>query len=137
VLAFADFYALLPPDDDDPIAPGDAVAFPRDNITSGTNIGRLSDTEFTLLDPGIYQVQFQIPVQGQSQVILTLNGTELPYTTVSGTETLTGIALVETTAATDVLSVTNPTQANNDLNLSPGTADELPVTAHLVITQLQ
>jgi hypothetical protein len=113
------------------------VAFPRDGINSGTNISRLSDTEFALLDPGIYLVQFQIPVQGQSQVILTLNGVELPYTTVSGTETLIGIALVETTVATSVLTVSNPNQANNDLNLSPGTGDELPVSAHLVITQLQ
>ena len=136
VLAFADFYALKPPDNADPIAPGDAVAFPDESAVSGS-IGRLSDTEFTLLEPGIYLVQFQIPVQGQSQVILTLNGAELPYTTVSGTDTLTGIALVQTTAATDVLSVTNPTAANNDLNLSPGTGDELPNAAHLVITRLQ
>ena len=137
MLAFADFYALVPPDNADPIAPGDAVAFPQDGPTSGTNITRLSDTEFALLDPGIYLVQFQLPVQGSSQVALTLNGTELGYTVVGATDTLTGVVLVETEVATSVLAVTNASQANNDLNLSAGTGNELSVSAHLVITQLQ
>lgn len=136
-LAFADFYALLPPDDGESIEPGAAVPFPRDGVNSDTNIGRLSDTEFTLLDPGIYLVQFQIPVQNQSQVVLTLNGAELPYTTVSGADTLVGIALVETDIATSVLTVSNPIQSDIDLNLEPGSGDELPNAAHLVITQLQ
>jgi len=136
-LAFADFYALLPPDDEASIAPGEAVPFPRDGINSGTNITRLSDTEFGLLEPGIYLVQFQLPVQAQSQVVLTLDGVELPYTAVSGTDTLTGVALVETTVATTVLTLSNPVQATNALTLSPGTGDAVPNAAHLVITQLQ
>lgn len=135
MLAFADYYALIPPDNADPVAPGDAIAFPRDGVNSGTDVGRLSDTEFTLLEPGIYLVQFQIPVQGTAQAVLTLNGTELPYTTVSGTDSLNGVALVETTAATDVLAVTNPTSAAVPLVVASGTED--PAAAHLVITRLQ
>ena len=135
VLAFADFYALMPPDNSDPIAPGSAVAFPQTNITSGTTIGRLSDTEFTLTVPGIYLVQFQIPITGDAQAVLALNGVELPYTVVSGDDLLTGIALVETTQATDVLSVLNPATATGNLVVDSNATT--PNTAHLVITQLQ
>ena len=135
VLAFADFYALLPPDNSDPIAPGGAVAFPQTNITSGATIGRLSDTEFTLTVPGIYLVQFQIPITGDAQAVLALNGVELPYTVVSGDDLLTGVALVETTLATDVLSVLNPATATGNLVVDSNATT--PNTAHLVITQLQ
>ena len=135
VLAFADFYALLPPDNPEPITPGNAVAFPQNGVTSANNIGRLSDTQFTLLDPGIYLVQFQIPVTGDSQAVLALNGTELPYTVVSGDDLISGVALVQTTLATDVLTVVNPATAT--ANLVTDSNATTPNTAHLVITQLQ
>ena len=95
----------------------------------------MSDTEFGLLDPGIYLVQFQIPVTGSAQAALTLNGTELPYTVVGADDVLTGVALVETTLATDVLSVVNPATATTNLVVDSDATT--PVTAHLVITQLQ
>lgn len=135
VLAFADFYALMPPDNATPIVPGGAVAFPRDGVNSATNIGRLSSTEFTLLDPGIYLVQFQVPIVEQGQAVLTLNGVELPYTVVSGDDSLYGVALVETTAATDRLALVNPALAAGNLTVASGA--EVPNAAHLVITQLQ
>ena len=135
VLAFADFYALMPPDNADAVAAGTAVAFPRDGVNSANNITRLSDTEFNLLDPGIYLVQFQIPVTGSAQAVLTLNGAELPYTVVSADDVLTGVALVETAAATDVLSVVNPATSATSLAVASGATT--PTTAHLVITQLQ
>ena len=135
VLAFADFYALLPPDNAEPIIPGGAVEFPQNGATSANNIGRLSDTQFTLLDPGIYLVQFQIPVTGDSQAVLALNGVELPYTVVSGTDMLSGVSLVQTTLATDVLSVVNPATATTNLVVDSNATT--PNTAHLVITQLQ
>ena len=135
VLAFADFYALMPPDNATPIVPGGEVAFPRDGVNSATNIGRLSSTEFTLLDPGIYLVQFQVPIVEQGQVVLTLNGVELPYTVVSGDDSLNGVALVETTAATDRLALANPALATGNLTVASGT--DVPNTAHMVIAQLQ
>ena len=140
VLAFAEFYALMPPDNAAPIAAGADVAFPQNGPTSGTNITRLSDTEFALLDPGIYLVQFQVSADEPGQLVLTLNDTELPYTVVgraTGTTQLTGVALVETTVATSVLTVRNPADSTTALTLTPNAGGAEPASAHLVIAQLQ
>ena len=138
VLAFADFYALMPPDNADTVAPGTDVSFPQDGPTSGTTIARISDTAFTLTDPGVYQVQFQASVTEPGQLILTLNGADLPYTVVgraTRTSQIVGVALVETTVATSVLTVRNPA-GNAALTLTPNAGRTRPVSAHLVITQL-
>ena len=140
VLAFADFYALMPPDNADTVAPGADVSFPQDGPTSGTSITRLSDTSFALSEVGTYQVLFQASVTEPGQLVLTLNGAELPYTVVgraTGTSQLVGMALVQTTVATSVLTVRNPTSAATALTLTPNAGGTEPVSAHLVITQLQ
>ena len=140
VLAFADFYALMPGDNAAPIAPGGDVAFPQDGPSSGGSITRLSDSSFALSDVGVYQVLFQVSADEAGQLLLTLNGAQLPYTVVgraAGTSQLVGMALVQTTVATSVLTVRNPAGATTALTLTPVAGGTLPVSAHLVITQLQ
>ena len=140
VLSFADFYALMPPDNAAPIAPGADVAFPQNGPVGGTNITRLSDTEFALLDPGIYLVQFQVSADEAGQLVLTLNGAELPFTVVgraTGTSQLVGVALVETTIATSVLTLRNPADATTALTITPDAGGTEAASAHLVIAQLQ
>lgn len=140
VLSFADFYALMPPDNAAPIAPGADVAFPQNGPVGGTNITRLSDTEFALLDPGIYLVQFQVSADEAGQLVLTLNGAELPFTVVgraTGTSQLVGVALVETTVATSVLTLRNPADATTALTITPDAGGTEAASAHLVIAQLQ
>lgn len=140
VLAFADFYALMPGDNADAVAPGADVSFPQDGPTSGTSITRISDTAFTLTDVGTYQVLFQVSVDEAGQLVLTLNGAELPYTVVgraTGTSQLVGMALVTTTVATSVLTVRNPADNAAALTITPNAGGTEPVSAHLVITQLQ
>ena len=130
----------MPPDNADPIAPGTDVSFPQDGPIGGGSIARLSDTSFTLTDPGTYQVLFQASVTEPGQLVLTLNGTELPYTVVgraTGTDQIVGMALVTTTVATSVLTVRNPAGNDDDLTLTPNAGGTSPVSAHLVITQLQ
>jgi len=140
VLAFADFYALMPPDNPDPIAPGEDVSLPNDGPASATSIIRTSDTSFTLTEAGVYQVSFNAVTDGASQLVLTLNGEELPYTVSgkdNGTNEITINALVETAAANSVLTVRNPEGTGNPVTLTPGAGGTEPVSAHLVITQLQ
>ena len=139
VLAFADFYALIPPDIEDPIAAGEDLPFPQDGPNSGTGITRTSDSSFTLADAGTYQIQFQVPVTGAGQLVLTLNGEELPYTVAgrnSGASQIVGIALVTTTAPNSVLTVRNPEGTNGPLAVTPTAGGTEPSSAHLVITQL-
>lgn len=140
LLGFADFYALMPPDNSATVAPGADVAFPRDGVNSSTDISRISGTSFNLSATGIYQVLFQVDVTQAGQLILTLNGTPLDYTAVgraTGTTQLLGICLIETTAANSVLTVQNPADNPTALTITPSDGGTQPVSAHLLITRLQ
>ena len=103
VLAFADFYALMPPDNAVPVAPGSDVDFPRDGPNGGAQIFRTGADTFNLSAIGVYQVLFQVSVDEAGQLVLTLNSgagaAELAYTVVgraTGTSQIVGLALVQT-----------------------------------------
>ena len=140
MLGYADFYALMPPDNATTVAPGTDVSFPQDGPNSGTGIARAGDSAFTLTQIGTYQVLFQVSVTEPGQLILTLNGEDLAYTVAGraiGTSQIVGMALVETTIADSVLTVRNPDGTADPLTLTPLAGGTRPVSAHLVITQLQ
>ena len=140
VLAFGDFYALMPTDNPTAVAAGSDISFPQNGPNSATGITRVDDSSFTLADVGTYQVLFQVSVTEPGQLVLTLNGTELPYTVVgrdAGNTQITGVALVQTTAADAVLTVRNPEGTGSALTLAENAGGTEPVSAHLVITQLQ
>ncbi len=140
VLGYADFYALMSPDNTTAIAPGTDVSFPQDGPNSGTGIVRSGDSSFILPEIGAYQVLFQASVTEAGQLILTLNGADLPYTVAgreAGTSQIVGMAIVETTTANSVLTVRNPEGTAEALTLTPLAGGTRPVSAHLVITQLQ
>lgn len=80
VLNFADFYALMSPDNAAPVAIGADVDFPQDGPNSGTDITRLGADSFNLAQIGTYQIQFHVSVDEAAQLILTLNGEDLEYT---------------------------------------------------------
>ena len=140
VLSFADFYALMPPDNAATIAPGTDVSFPEDGPNSGTDITRIDADSFQLGSIGTYQVFFQVSVTEAGQLILTLNGADLPYTVVgraTGTSQIIGMALVETTSMNSVLTVRNPDGTAEALTITPLAGGVRPVSAHLVIVQIQ
>ena len=139
VLAFADFFALMPPDNAATVAPGTDVSFPQDGPTSGTAIARTGPSTFNLLTIGTYQVLFQVSVDEAGQLILTLNGADLAYTVVgraTGTSQIVGLALVTTTAINLLLTVRNPAGESTALTITPLAGGTRPVSAHLVITQI-
>ena len=140
VLGFADFYALMPPDNTATIGAGEDVSFPSETAIGGTGISRASDSSFFLSEVGVYQVFFQVSVTEAGQLVLTLNGTELPYTVAgraTGTSQIIGMALVENNIANSVLTVRNPEVTATALTLTPSAGGTEPVSAHLVITRLQ
>lgn len=49
VLNFADFYALMPPDNAATVAPGTDVSFPQDGPNSGVDIVRTGPSSFEAL----------------------------------------------------------------------------------------
>lgn len=62
MLNFADFYALMPPDNAATVAPGTDVSFSQDGPSSGSDIARIGADSFNLAQIGTYQVLFQISV---------------------------------------------------------------------------
>ena len=140
VLSFADFYALMPPDNSATVAPGTDVSFPEDGSNSGTDIVRSGPSTFTLAPIGTYQVLFQVSVTEPGQLMLTLNGTELDYTVVgraTGTSQIIGMAIVATTSENSTLTVRNPTGNLTALTITPLASGTQPVSAHLIITQIR
>lgn len=138
---FADFFALMPPDNAATVAPATDVDFPQDGPNSGGGgIVRLGPDSFELSAIGTYQVQFQVSVTEAGQLLLTLNGADLPYTVVgraTGTNQISGVALVETSVINSVLTVRNPAGNNTALTITPLAGGTRPVSAHLVITRIQ
>lgn len=111
VLNYADFYALMPPDNAATVAKGTDVSFPQDGSNSGADISRASASTFNLGLIGTYQVLFQVGVDEVRQLVLTLNGDELDYTAVdraTGTSQIIGMAIVTTTIINSILTVRNP-----------------------------
>ncbi len=140
VLNFADFYALMPPDNSATVAPGTDVSFPQDGPNNGAGISRTSASSFNLALIGTYQVMFNVGVSEAGQLVLTLNGADLEYTVVgraTGTSDIIGISIIETTQENSILTVRNPAGNSTALTITPLAGGTRPVSAHLVILQIQ
>ncbi len=140
VLNFADFYALMPPDNAATVAPGTDVSFPQDGPTSGPDIVRTGPDSFNLAPIGTYHIIFQVSVTEAGQLILTLNGEDLEYTVsgrATGTSQIIGMALVTTTSVNSILTVRNPAGNAAALGITPLAGGTRPVSAHLTIIQIQ
>ena len=140
ILNFADFYALMPPDNAATVAPGTDVSFPQDGPNSGSDITRLGPSSFNLAEIGSYQVIFNVGVNEAGQLILTLNGADLAYTVVgraTGTSDIIGVSIITTTTINSVLTVRNPAGNSTALTITPLAGGTRPVSAHLVIMQIQ
>jgi hypothetical protein len=131
----------MPPDNAATVAPGTDVSFPEDGPALGSSlISRTGPSSFNLGGIGTYQVTFQVSVTEAGQLILTLNGADLPYTVVgraTGTSQIGGTALVTTTVINSILTVRNPAGNSTALTITPLAGGTRPVSAHLVVTRIQ
>lgn len=138
LLDFADFFALMPPDNAATVAPGTAVSFPHQIITSG-GITRITASTFNLAAVGVYKVTFQVSVDESGQLILTLNGGEVLNSVVgraTGTSQIVGVSLIQTSTPNTVLEVRNPAGNATALTLTPFAGGTRPVSAHLLVERL-
>jgi hypothetical protein len=138
--AFAEFYALMPPDNPTTVATGANVSFPEDGPTSGTTITRTNATSFNLAAVGTYLVSFNVPVTESGQLVITLNGVALAYTVTghaSATTQIFGQSLVQTTTVNSSLTVENPVGNPSALTITPDAGGDQAVAATLVIQQLK
>jgi hypothetical protein len=141
ILAFAEFFALMTPDNAATVAVGTAVSFPQSGPTDGSSgITRViaSPSAFTLAATGTYSVSFQVSVTEAGQLALALNGTALPDTVVgraTGTSQIWASVLIQATAG-DVLTVVNPAGNSTALTITPSAGGTHSVSATLVIRRL-
>lgn len=138
---FAQFFALMPPDNAATIAPGTDVNFPQDGPTNGSGlIARTGPSSFNLAEIGVYRIAFNVPVTEAGQLILTLDGTDLAYTVggrATGTSQITGESLIQTMTVNSILTVRNPAGNSNALTITPLAGGNQPVSASLIVEQLQ
>ena len=139
ILNYADFYALMPPDNAATVAVGTDVDFPQDGPSSGTEISRNNADSFNLSLIGTYQVLFQVNTNEAGQLVLTLNGEPLQYTLVgraTGTSQIVGMSIVTTTETNSILTVRNPADNSTALTITPNAGGTQAVSAHLIILQI-
>jgi hypothetical protein len=134
----ANFYALMPGDNAATVAAGSPIEFPNDGITNNVVITRLSAGVFNLALIGIYEIFFQVSVTEAGQLVIVLNGAELPYTVVgraTGTSQIVGMSLITTTLPGSILSINNVIASVTALTVTPIAGGTNPVSANLIIKQ--
>lgn len=142
LLDFSDFFALMPGDNSATVAAGAPVAFPQNGSTGGSIVRQSgnSPTNFVLPAIGTYLVQFQVSVTEAGQLGLTLDGDLIGNSVVgraTGTSQIVGVSLVTTSADNSILQVVNPAGNSTALTITPLAGGVDPVSAHLVIMQIQ
>jgi len=139
IINFANFYSIIPPDNvNSTIAPGASIEFTTDGPAQGT-ITRVNNTQFNIADIGIYEVLFQASVDESGQLVIAINGIQIPYTVVgraTGTSQIVGMSLIQITSINSILSINNPLLNSTALTLTPLAGGFNGVSAQLIIKQL-
>ena len=140
--AYAEFYALMPPDSAATVAAGSPVPFPNNGPSAG-GIVRLNTGEFVLPRAGTYSVDFSVSVTEPGQLAIALDSgggmVELPYTVygrATGASQIVGEALVTTTAPDSMIEVRSPAGNTPALTITPFAGGARPAAASIVIQQL-
>lgn len=134
---YAEFFALMPPDNPTTVAVGDAVEFPQNGSELG-DITRADADTFVLASTGTYRVTFVVSVDEAGQLELELNGVGVPSTVVgraTGTSQIVGDSLI-TAAAGDEIEVVNPSGNSTALTITPNAGGTHAVVASLIIEKL-
>lgn len=140
VLGYADFYALMPGDNNTTIASNAPVQFPHydnDAAPTGGIIAQSNNSTFTLVNAGKYLVTFQVSVDEAGQLGLALNGTLKNSTVVgraTGTSQIVGTSIIYAGSNTNLTVINAGSPAA--LTITPKAGGANPVSAHLVIAQL-
>lgn len=140
ILAYAEFYALMPPNNPGPVFLGGYVDFPNIAATSGNSIVPTSSNTFLLTDVGIYQVTWNVSVNEPGQLVLILNNTVIPYSVsgrATGSTQITGSAIINVNVPNSILNLSNPPGNSQALTITPMAGGNSPVAATLIITRIQ
>lgn len=129
------FYAVMPGNNPFPVSAGGRVEFPQLGPNTGTDIVALNATAFTLNTAGTYRVTFSVPVEEAGQLVVVLNGNQVPSTVVGRDARFTPIAgsvLIHADAG-DRLSINNQQFAFTPITVSVTPGGQPFATATLLI----
>jgi hypothetical protein len=137
---YAEFYALMAPDNSATIAVGAPILFPRLGVNDGSlNIIALSSSQFQLAKVGNYNVFFQASFNEAGQLALLLNGVQVAHSVVgraTGTNQCVCNCLISTSAINATLSVINAQGNSTALTMTPSAGGVDAVSANLLISLL-
>ncbi len=137
VQEYAEFTALMPPDNAATVAVGTAVQFPTNGVALGGPV-RSGPSTFVVASTGAYRVSFIVSVTEPGQLVLRVNGVEVPTTVVgraTGTTQIVGDSLVLLLAG-DIVEVVNPAANAAALTITPLAGGTQAVSAHLIFERL-
>ncbi|MDP2875675.1 MAG: hypothetical protein Q8O00_05780, partial [Holophaga sp.] len=142
IMSFGYFYALMPNDNTATVAVATAVNFPQNGAANG--IVRSGNSEFILPSIGTYEVFWQVSISEAGQLVLGLDsgsGVVEQAFTMAGraglTSQITNQVLIQTTAINTLLSVRNAAGNSTALTITPIAGGTRPVSATLMIKQIQ
>lgn len=141
LIAFSEFYSVMPPNGALVVSEGSAIEFAEDGPSNKMIIRTASDT-FLLPNIGIYEVIWVISISGAGQLAIALDSGEgfvAQESTVVGRDTfltqIIGTCLIEAKVAGTLLQVINHT-SDNPMRITPFAGGNEPVTARLIIKQI-
>lgn len=131
---FAEFFALMPPDNAATVGLGEDVDFPNDGPEDG-GITRTSPDEFQIAEAGTYRVSFIVPVDESGALGIMVNTVLQNYALfgrAAGSSPISGDALLDLQAGS-IISVRN---FSGPLTITPNAGGGLATSASLIIEQL-
>jgi hypothetical protein len=147
VLAFAEYYAIMPSDNPSTIAAGTAINFPQNGDSYGS-IFRSGSSTFTLLNVGSYQIWFCVGITEPAQLVIGLDSsgsgsgpvTEVAKSIVGrsqGSTQIIGQTIITTVVPSSQIMIRNISTASSAITVTTSAGGTSAVSAHLIITQLK
>jgi hypothetical protein len=140
MLAFANFYALMPGNNAATVAPDSAVKFPNLGTNSGTAIRLSTNSEILLEAIGVYMVTWLVSVDEPGQLMVEINGvgnSSSVFGRAAATSQIAGNILIATVTANSILRIVNPKGNSTALTITPIAGGTKAVSASLVILRIQ
>jgi|688.fasta_scaffold926177_1 hypothetical protein len=138
IISIANFYSLMPPDNNKKINIGEPIDFASDGPSNNNNISRLTSSLFNLTSIGLYEISFIVNINESAQLIIVLNDIELDYTVVGRTNVssqIIGNCLISTTIANSIISINNPISNNKSITLTSYAGGNNAISSQLTIKQ--
>lgn len=145
--SIARFFGMSPSDYPSTVAIGTALGFPQNGVVVGTDVVRITASEFNLVSIGVYTIEWQTSVNEPGQLTLwgglgtgtsPVSGGRFADSTVgraTGTSQIIGKMLVKTTFPNTHIGVYNDSSASA-LTVTPLAGGTEPVSSWLLIQRV-